>query len=173
MRKNIIWNSEINIDEWRDDVYEISESYPNIINEDGTLNADNFYDAIYDIKETYFEDEKANLDVPTEGDIIIIADLGLWDGRHTAYLDTHLNKANAILCAHMNGNMCFFSDGKDICATESHHDGINHYTYRVVKPNRDIDRLKAKIHNGEQITRQMISYYTRSLLPTVANVYGW
>lgn len=121
------------------------------------------------------DDERRNLDKEVDGEIVIIADLGLWNGRQTGFGTTRSNNIRDILYSHVNGcSEChWYSDGYNIRCDETHHDGTNHYTYRIVREGRDIERLKDKIINGEEITTAMINYYTRSLLPEVKPIYGW
>ena len=67
----------------------------------------------------------------------------------------------------------YFGDGKNICATGSHHDGTNYYIFRAIRPGRNIDKFLNDIYNGEQITVAKLNYYTRSIYPDIARVYGW
>ena len=56
-----------------------------------------------------------------------------------------------------------------------HHDGINHYLYRVYKDNAtesQIENLKEKLYRG-LATRADITRITRRLGDEIANVYGF
>lgn len=152
-KKHTIWNSEINTKDWLD--------------EDGN---EMEYDECVELNNNYLDDERMNLDVATDGEIILIADIGRWNGRITGYkMKGH--RISNILYSEVNGVLVdshWYSNGKDIVCDETHHDGINYYRYRVVKPGRDIDKLFEK-----PLTERRIAYYTKSLLPYVAEVYGW
>lgn len=102
----------------------------------------------------------------------MIADLGLWDGRHSAYKMLESNNIRDILYSDCNLAK-WYSDGKDIRFKGLHHDGINNYLYRVVEDGSDIDELLDKIYNQEPITDEEIEKYTKSLHPYVAKAYGW
>ena len=160
-----IWDSMEDTDSWID---ELREDYPD-------YDDDELMEIARDIHDNYLDDERANLNKVVDGEIIIIANLGLWNGRRTGFGTTNSNNIKDILCSKVNGmSEChWYSDGYNIRCTEAHHDGTNYYTYRIVRPNRDINRLRDKIVNGEEITTAMINYYTRSLLPEVAPIYGW
>ena len=63
----------------------------------------------------------------------------------------------------------------DLRADAVHHDGTNHYLYRVYKDNiseAQKDRLKEKIYNGTA-TRADIARVTRRLGDEIGKVYGW
>lgn len=170
MRKHVIWsNIDINPDDWRDGYKEIAEE--NEWDED-TDDENNLWSYINETLEQYFGDEQMNLDKEVDGRILVIADLGLWHGRVSGYkiLD---RTVSSILSMGGCDYAEFYDDGYNIRATAHHHDGTNRYEYRIIREDRDIDRLLTAIYNGEQITRKKLNYYTRSLRPAVASVYGW
>lgn len=169
MKKRIIWsNTDLDIDDWREGYREFLE-----INE---LDYDpDDEDAIYawmaETNNMYLEDERANLDIPTEGRILVIADLGLWNGRRQGYriLPANVNRIFDVSHDYIE----WYSDGYNIRAKDYHHDGTNFYEFRVIREDRDIDRLLEAIYNGEEISRKKLNYYTKSLHKYVAKVYGW
>ena len=86
-----------------------------------------------------------------------------------------------------SGNIrdCLFSDTDyttwyvdklgDLRCDAVHHDGTNHYLYRVFKPGvteAQMDRLKDKIYNGTA-TRSDIIRLTMRLGDEIGKVYGW
>jgi hypothetical protein len=171
MDKHIIWsNLNLDIDDWRDGYKEWLEI--NEIDDRDPDNEDDIYNWMVETNSEYLGDEQMNLDKVVDGRILVIADLGLWDGRKSGYkiLDTNIKKIFDI------GGFDyaeFFGDGKDIRAKEIHHDGTNYYLYRVIREDRDIDKLLDAIYDGEEISSQKLNYYTRSLYKDVADVYGW
>lgn len=63
----------------------------------------------------------------------------------------------------------------DFRCDDTHHDGTNHYLYRVYKDNvsqAQKDRLKEKIYNGTA-TRADVVRVTRRLGDEIGKVYGW
>jgi hypothetical protein len=170
MKKHIIWsNMNLDIEDWREDYKESCE------NNDMEYDPDDEY-AIYEwMMETnkeYFYDERMNLDKVVEGRILVIADLGLWNGRKSAYKIVESGNIRDILgftydCAE------FYGDGYNIRGTEAHHDGTNHYLYRVIREDRNIQNLLDDIYDGKEYTMKKLNYYTKSLYKDVANVYGW
>lgn len=119
----------------------------------------------------YLEDERQNLNVKTDGRILIVADLGLWNRRSQGYKILS-NKVYDILYDDAD-YIEWYGDGHNIKATATHHDGTNYYEYRVIREDRNIENILNAIYNGEEITRRKLNYYTKSLYSYVAKVYGW
>lgn len=164
MNKHTIWsNRNLNLDDWKDF---LEEEHPLIEDEYEQ------YCIIDDMNIDYLYDERCNLNTEIDGRIIIIADLGLWDGRKQAY--RILGNTISDILYFDNGNYfeCY-SDGKNIKGIESHHDGTNYYEYRVIREDRNIENLLDAIYNGEEISRTKLNYYTKSLHPYIAEIYGW
>lgn len=169
MKKRIIWsNMNINPDDWKEIYKEIAEE--NGWDED-TDDENNLWNYIYEELDHYIDDERMNLDVTTDGRILVVMDLGLWYGRRQGYRILDGNVKN-ILSADVD-YVEWYSDGYNIKATATHHDGTNYYEYRVIREDRNIQNLLDAIDNGEEITRKKLNYYTRSLEPYVRRVYGW
>lgn len=169
MRSHTIWsNRHINPDDWKADYLECAAE-----NEwdENTEDEYNLWNYINDTLSMYLEDERCNLNVPTEGRIIAIADLGLWHGRVPGYRIFGKN----VNCIFDTGEEYteWYSDGYNIRSVESHHDGTNYLEFRVIREDRNIQNLLNAIYNGEKITRKKLNYYTKSLHPYVAKVYGW
>lgn len=127
--------------------------------------------------ESDFTDEQTNLDVELDGGdycIICIADLGLWYGRRPGYKMLPGNKVNQVL-SQAEGDyykVVYDSETDDVKATDIHHDGTNHYTFREVRKNKDISTLKTLIYNGKA-TQADIDKFTKPLGKYVRKVYGW
>ena len=167
--KHTIWsNLDLNIEDWREDFKMFRE-------EDGIeeeFDDDELSEWAYNTNADCLDYERANLNIEVDGEILVIADLGLWDGRHSAYKMLESNNIRDILYSDCNLAK-WYSDGKDIRFKGLHHDGINNYLYRVVEDGSDIDELLDKIYNQEPITDEEIEKYTKSLHPYVAKTYGW
>ncbi len=156
---NTIWNEQIeNLDEW--------------VDEDGNPMS---YEEAEELNYMYLEDERMNLDIQTDGKIICIGDIGLWNGRRRGYKILN-NNVSDILRGFMNGcSSChWFSDGKDVRGTESHHDGNNSYIYRILKGDSEEEQEEnaEKLFSGK-LTAQRIGIFTKSIVPLVNAVYGW
>ena len=170
-KRNLIYSTEIrdwDSDEFRKDYqecYDLSdEEMENVTDKE-------LIDSAYEENEIWFQDEKVNLDILLSNNIIVIANLGLWNGRKSGYKMLGNNINNVLNCA-CGDFYEVYCDRYNVCATDSHHDGTNYYTFREVKDGVNIETLQNKIYNGT-FTKNDISRYTRSIRPQVANVFGW
>lgn len=168
-KKRIIWsNMNISPDDWKDIYKEIAEE--NGWDED-TDNEDNLWNYINEELNNRIDDERMNLDVPTDGRILVIADLGLWNGRRQGCKIIDGNVKNIFDISEDYNE--YYSDGYNIRAYCVHHDGTNYIEYRVIREDRNIQNLLDAICNGEEITRKKLNYYTKSLEPYVRKIYNW
>lgn len=163
MKKNMIWsNMNLDIADWED---YFTEEF------DDELTEDEKYEKMHSLNNLYIEDEIENLNVPLNGRILVIADLGLWNGRRQGYkiLDGNLNN---IFSTNAELTEWYVEDG-ELRSTQVHHDGTNYLIYREIKEDRDLDKLTDMLYNGEEVSKQRLSSYTRSLAETVNNEFGW
>ena len=143
MTKKIIWsNRNLDIDDWRDGYKEYLE-----INErdDNPNDEDAIYRWMLETNDMYLDDERMNLNKNTDGRILVIADLGLWHGRKQGY--KILGRCVSDILSDDADYVEWYSDGYNIKATASHHDGTNYYEYRVIREDRNIENLLDAIYN--------------------------
>lgn len=155
---------------------EVMDYYRAELKEQGVdhCNDNDIYDMIADMERMDFEDEYENLNMPLDGRILVIADLGLWNGRRQGYKVIGSNLQDIMTAATKDDDFHIYSDGKDIRAEGRHHDGTNYYLFREIRDDIDnIDPLLIDIYNGETISNRRLGRYTKSLAPYVASVYGW
>lgn len=120
-----------------------------------------------------YSDEMLNLNKHVDGQIVAIADMGLWNGRRTGYMKLSSN-INSIL--QNNGSydrVRYYGDGKDIRSILSHHDGVHYVVYRILREDRIYEKLLSMIYNQKPVSPHVLGAYTRSLYPYVADIYGW
>lgn len=170
MKKQIIWSDrDIDFDEWKESLIEYQKENDYDDPEDVTDN--DVWNFIHESLNNQLDDEKLNLNVATDGRILAIADLGLWNGRRQGYMILSSN-VNSIFNISEDYNE-YYGDGYNVKAKCTHHDGTNYIEYRVIREDRSIQNLLDAIYSGEEITRKKLNYYTKSLYPYVAKVYGW
>lgn len=166
--KRVLWSSEIDFDAWRDDY---REDYLDATDDeiDEMINDQNYDDLVY-------EREILNINLPEP--IIVIADLGLWNGRRTGYREIPGNIAK---CLDVYGSSSYEStwyldDRNDLVCDDMHHDGTNHYLYRTWKKTATQQQranLISKIVTGETITRRDITRLTERLGDAICAAHGW
>lgn len=172
VKKFVIWSSDIDLSDWKDFIEEDKAANPLFYEgKDPDVAA---YEAVCEMNNSYLDDERMNLDIQLEYPILIISDLGLWDGRRKAYKVVSSGNIRDILYAQVNGmSRCnWYCDGYNICCDEAHHDGINHYIYREIRNESNIGRFLDKLYYGAPISHSIFNHYTRSIAKDVARVYG-
>ena len=163
--KHIIWsNYFLDYDDWKDD---LEEQYPD-------LSEDERISLMYEINNDYLEDERMNLNIQLDRPILVIGDLGLWDGRHSGYKEIESGNIRDRLYADTDYSTWYVDQLGDLRCDAIHHDGTNHYLYRAYKDgisDSQIDLLKEKLYDGTA-TRADNTRVTRRLGDDIARVYG-
>ncbi len=164
--KHVIWsNYSLDYKDWRDDM---ETEYPD-------KTEDERIQLMYDINSNYLDDERTNLSVQLSRPILVVADLGRWDGRYFGYKEIESGNIRDCLYSDTDYSTWFVDKLGDLRCDAIHHDGTNHYLYRTYKDgvsDDQIDRLKDKIYEGKA-TRNDITRLTRRLGDEIANVYGF
>lgn len=126
--------------------------------------------------EISFHDEKDNLNIPVDGEILVIKTLNLWNGQKVCCSVIRRNTIGDLLERFMDGNT-FYVDAEtgDFICEAYHHDGTNCYCFREISadaPNDHIDDLIYKIEDGEKYDRDLHAF-TNPFGGRIAKVYGW
>lgn len=164
--RHIIWsNYDLDYEDWRDD---LEAEYPE-------LSEDERVALMYEINGDYLDDERMNLNIRLSQPILVVADLGLWNGRHTDYTEIKTGNIRDCLYTEMDYATWYVDRLGDLRCDAIHHDGANHYLYRAYKDGvreSQIDLLKEKLYRGIA-TRADITRITRRLGDDIARVYGF
>jgi hypothetical protein len=164
--RHIVWSDiHLDLEDWRDD---LQEEYPE-------LSEDALYDKMLERNNSYLDDERVNLNIQLAQPIIIIGDLGRWNGRVSGYKMIESGNIKDCLCSDTDMTEWYVDKYGDLRADAIHHDGTNHYLYRAFKDgvtDTQIERLQNKIYEGKA-TRSDITRVTRRLGDEIARVYGW
>ena len=163
---HLIWSdADLNYEDWRAD---LEAEYPD-------LSEDERIELMYKINADQLDDERTNLNIQLGMPILIIADLGLWDGRRSAYREIASGNIKDCLYSNADNAAWYVDNHGDLRCDADHHDGSNHYLYRVYKDGvseTQMDNLKDKIYRGVA-TRADITRITRRLGDDIGRVYGW
>lgn len=164
--RHIIWsNYDLNYEDRKE---YLESEYPD-------LSDDERLALMYEMNGNYLDDERANLDIQLAQPIIVIGDLGLWYGRRMGYKEIKSGNISDCLYSDTDYSTWYVDKLGDLRCEAIHHDGTNHYLYRVYKDSvRDsqIDLLKEKLYRGTA-TRADITRVTRRLGDDIAKVYGF
>ena len=163
---HLIWSDYfLDYDDWRAD---LEAQYPD-------LNEEERMQLMYETNNSYLDDERHNLNIQLSQPILVIADLGLWDGRHTGYREIDSGNIRDCLYSNTDYTTWYVDRLGDLRCDAVHHDGTNHYLYRVYKDDvreSQMDLLKEKLYCG-RATRRDITRVTRRLGDDIAKVYGF
>ena len=115
--------------------------------------------------------------VLTNGPIIIIADLGLWNGRKNGYKDLNSDKVSDCFTS-IGGadyHRWFIDQYGDLRCDAYHHDGTNHCLFRAYcngLSDEQIEDLHDLILSGE-LDRAEMQRLTESVGEIICKEYGW
>ena len=163
----VIWSNDLDYDDWKDD---LEEQYPELSENERIA-------LMYEINGDNLDDERSNLDIQLSRPILVVGDLGLWNGRRMGYKEIESGNIRDCLYTERDiDNATWFVDKNgDFRCEAVHHDGTNHYLYRVYKDGvseTQIDNLKEKIYYGKA-TRADIVRVTRGIGDEIAKVHGF
>ena len=163
---HLIWSDyDLDYEDWRAD---LEDYYP-------YMSEDERRQVMYETNASYLNDERINLDIQLSCPIIIIADLGRWNGRFSGYKEIESGNIKDCLYSDCDYNTWYVDRYGDLRCDAVHHDGTNHYLYRTYKDNvsrEQIENFKWKIYEGK-VTRADITRITRRLGDEIGKVYGW
>lgn len=158
---------------WQDAIYEDEREWDEAYRDETGEECQNLDEFIADRVSENFEDERENLDVAIPSGIVLIADLGLWDGRRTAFPKGDLKNLRECLESHCNGYLKVFVENGELKAEESHHDGTNVYTFRKWREGVSESEKEDAKWDYFGIGPDALMSKTESLAPDVARIYGW
>jgi hypothetical protein len=166
MAKHTIWeNVDIDMDGWKDF---LDEDYP-------SLDKNERYQMACKLNNDYIYDVRMNLSIQLNEDIIIIGNVGRWNGRFSGYKVVESGNIKDCLYSNCDYVDWYVDKNGDMKCTEEHHDGTNYLLYRAFKPgisDARIESLKNKLYSGTA-TRRDITRVTYRLGDYIGDVYGW
>lgn len=141
--RHIIWSNDIDYDDWRED---LEEQYPDLTEAERI-------ELMYELNSDYLDDERSNLDIQLSRPILVVGDLGLWNGRHMGYKEIPSGNIRDCLYSErdMDYSTWYVDKNGDFRCDAIHHDGTNHYLYRAYKDgvsDTQIENLKEKTLPG-------------------------
>ena len=171
--RHIVWSDQsLDIEDWREDYKQYLEEN-NLDLDPDDENA--IYEWMVETNDEYLSCERMNLDIQLSQPIIVIGDIGRWNGRLMGYKMIDSGNIKDCLYSDTDYTEWYVDKYGDLRADAAHHDGINHYLYRVFKDTAtesQIENLKYKLYEGKA-TRADITRITRRLGDEIAAVYGF
>lgn len=165
---------------WSNDVDEITAIADELRDDNPDLSEDDAWEEACDEIALRLDDEKSNLDIDVGSDIIVIGDLGLWNGRVLGYKMLGSNNLKDCVDAATDGYIDWYEEDGEVKIRNAHHDGVNYLTFRAWKEDarpisRDVLLYMIRTATGEARDNlwEDINRMTRPLGEYVEKVYGW
>lgn len=162
----VIWSNEcLDWDNWSE---AFGEDYSNLTEEEK-------YRLMEERNGDYLDDERRNLDIRVGAPILILADIGRWDGRHTGYREIESGCIKDCLYSQLDGVAWYVDTQGDLRMDGYHHDGHNYYLYRKYRQGvseEAKENFKEKILD-HTLTKRDIDRVTERLGDDIAKVYGF
>lgn len=176
-KKNIIYSNDpydFNEEEMKEIWYELAEVNDWEIPEDGPSD-DELWEEWYDQKERDWDDIECEVKYHDErGSYLIIASLGLWNGRFDGgkIIDGYLNKV--IRACFEDYNKVYWQD-KNLKVEATHHDGTNYFIIKKLT-DRGIEFYNNHCYDYDDRTMHQKlfrdAHYSHSV-DFFARIYGW
>ena len=172
-RHREIWNSEVDIF----DEYALNDARESFI-ENGykpeEITDEMLHDRLYEWNSMYLDDERANLNIETDGFIIAYCDLGFWDGRRTGLMKIGTNVSDIFNSNYSCDIHDFYVDPYNVRYTGHHHDSSHHLLFRMVADEDVAQRMMDKfVADDYELDEADFRKKTKSIRKFVAKVYGW
>lgn len=89
--RHVVWSNEnLNLEDWRESLEELYPGYSD----------DELYEIMCDSNAENLFDERVNLNIQLSQPILVVADLGLWNGRRMGYKE--IESGNIRDCLYSN-----------------------------------------------------------------------
>lgn len=172
MKERVLYNNYLTEEEENDIIKDYAECNEIDVKD---IDEELKYAIISDYLEMEIEELDINCNVYLENPILVIADVGRWNGRKIGYKIIDSGLLSDIF--HLN-DRCdyhkYYSDGYNIHCEATHHDGINHYEFREIKNMDNIDLFLHSLLNGKYTNnRRMLNHCTKSILPEFKKIYDF
>ena len=131
--RHIIWSDiSLDLDDWRESLEELYPGYSD----------DELYDIMVKSNAENLYDERVNLNIQLSQPIIVIGDLGRWNGRVAGYKMIDSGNIKDCLYSDTDYTEWYVDKYGDLRADAVHHDGTNHIYTVYSKTVLPICRLK-------------------------------
>lgn len=162
MAKNVVWqNLDLEIDETE-------------LEAEDSPSADELYELAAEEAARELEELRIIADLPLESDILVIVDVGRWNGRHPAAVVIPGNLKSCFNPMFLDSGFgeYWIDPNGNLCSSEVHHDNTNFYVYRGIKPETtpaQLNRLTKKIIS-QTVTMRDLGRLTYKLGPKMKAV---
>ena len=161
--EKIIWTNDLDYDDWQE---ALEEDYP----DDAGFNEQYRIDMMYLINNDDFEDTAYMLDKELHRPIIQYGTINLWNGRRTGYKWLKGTNLKNFLYEAVGDYQTYYIEQDDVKCEDTHHDGRNYYTYRILKEGYDKEDFED--YEYEHSFEEAVELMTEKLGPEVGKLIG-
>ena len=173
-KKHIIWqNYRLNLDDWMEELRDNEKI--NGFNPDEHDDV-YYYEEMVDLNLMYLDEDRCNLAVYLDHDIIAIADIGRWNGRHSGYRIYEGVNIGELLYSECDYCEWYVDEHGDMRFRGSHHDGNNSFLYRALRDgitDNQLDKLCDALLEDKPEAPDLIKKYTYRIGDYVGDIFGW
>ena len=103
-----------------------------------------------DLLEVLFSELDAAQDIDLDNEIIVIGKQNFWNRKQLVVNRLHSNNISSVFhCFRDVSNHFWYVDEEnELCCDYRHHDGTNHYAFRMLKAGLDVDNFYDGLHNS-------------------------
>lgn len=174
---NLVWtNYNLDLADFDEEIADFCDTYLGMDEDEYYgLIEDELIVMMYDINDRQLEDIKYDIKKNLGMPILVIGQLGLWNGTASGYKEIPSGQLADCLYTEDDYSTFFVDDDGEFRCDGIHHDGTNHYMYRVWKKEVgqwEMEELKDKLYHGSA-TMEDIDKYTDRLGYIFCDAYGW
>lgn len=174
MKKNVVWqNFDIDMDAWREDYKDCHMLSDEDMEE---IDDETIFGWGTCMNDRYLDDERCNLNIQLDDDIVVLGDVGRWYGRISGYKIIQSGNIKDCLSDEDCQYCEWYCDDDDFRFTGAHHDGRNYYLYRTWADgvtDEEKEKFLDDVYVCGVVSKDLVQKYTKSLRPYIAKVYGW
>ena len=138
--RHIIWSNEnLDLDDWRED---LQEQYPD-------CSEDELYRIMCETNADYLSDERVNLNIQLSQPILVIADLGLWNGRRMGYKEVLSGNIRDCLYSNNDFTTWYVDKHGDFRCDDVHHDETRPAVAPLFSHPAGVPRTCQRLHRGD------------------------
>lgn len=109
----------------------------------------------------------SSIEIPSLRKVLVLADLGLWNGRRSAYkIATCDTYADVLRLASYEPN--YYVEDNEFKCDDSHHDGTNHLIFRLIH-----SELAEKVEYEVPDNNEFLLKHTTPMAEPIRKLYGW
>lgn len=103
-----------------------------------------------DLLQVLFSELDVAQDIELDNEIIVIGERNFWNGKQLVVNRLHSNNISSVFhCFRdVSDHSWYVDEENELCCDYRHHDGTNHYTFRMLKAGLDVDDFYDGLHNS-------------------------